>query len=251
MSPADHSEMRYAIIAAGEGARLAQEGVAEPKPLVRVAGEPLIDRLIRIFMAHQATEICVICRSQMPSVAHHLQQIQSDGLYGQTVPLRVLVKSTPSSMHSLYELSPWLAQGWFCATTVDTLFREEEFSDYIEALSTMARLSDGDGLMGVTGYIDDERPLYVGTDTTGAVTGFHDDRQPDSRWISAGIYGLSPRVIGTLCDCVKRGEQRMRSFQRAMVADGMRLRAFPFGRVFDIDHAADIDKAERWLSGQL
>ena len=41
--------MRYAIIAAGEGSRLHQEGIAVPKPLVTVAGEMLIDRLIRIF----------------------------------------------------------------------------------------------------------------------------------------------------------------------------------------------------------
>ena len=38
--------MKYAIIAAGDGSRLAAEGVAEPKPLVRVGGRPLIDRLL-------------------------------------------------------------------------------------------------------------------------------------------------------------------------------------------------------------
>ena len=42
--------MKFAIIAAGDGLRLAQEGVTESKPLVRVRGEQLIDRLIRIFI---------------------------------------------------------------------------------------------------------------------------------------------------------------------------------------------------------
>ena len=37
--------MKYAIIAAGEGSRLAREGIWEPKPLVEVGGERLIDRL--------------------------------------------------------------------------------------------------------------------------------------------------------------------------------------------------------------
>ena len=41
--------MKFAIIAAGEGSRLQQEGVALPKPLVHVGGEALIDRLFRIF----------------------------------------------------------------------------------------------------------------------------------------------------------------------------------------------------------
>ena len=49
--------MKYAIIAAGEGSRLAQEGIKSPKPLVEVGGEKLIDRLIRIFMDNDADEI--------------------------------------------------------------------------------------------------------------------------------------------------------------------------------------------------
>ena len=46
--------MKYAIIAAGEGSRLAAEGITVPKPLVEVNGEYLIDRLIRIFMQNDA-----------------------------------------------------------------------------------------------------------------------------------------------------------------------------------------------------
>ena len=60
--------MKFAIIAAGDGSRLAQEGITEPKPLVRVRGEQLIDRLIRIFMENNATEISVICNEQMDGV---------------------------------------------------------------------------------------------------------------------------------------------------------------------------------------
>ena len=44
--------MRYAIIAAGEGSRLTQEGIAVPKPLVKIKEETLIDRLIRIFISN-------------------------------------------------------------------------------------------------------------------------------------------------------------------------------------------------------
>ncbi len=40
--------MIYAIIAAGQGSRLAGEGISFPKPLVRVGKETLIGRLVRI-----------------------------------------------------------------------------------------------------------------------------------------------------------------------------------------------------------
>ena len=41
--------MHYAIIAAGEGSRLKHEGINVPKPLVRVGGSTLIERLTGIF----------------------------------------------------------------------------------------------------------------------------------------------------------------------------------------------------------
>ena len=89
--------MKYAIIAAGEGSRLAAEGIQEPKPLVRVGGERLIDRLIRIFMQHDAEEIVCICNDRTYTVAQHLSDLQRDGLQGRPIPLRFIVKSTPSS----------------------------------------------------------------------------------------------------------------------------------------------------------
>ena len=41
--------MKFAVIAAGEGSRLAEEGVKHPKPLVELHGEAMIARLVRIF----------------------------------------------------------------------------------------------------------------------------------------------------------------------------------------------------------
>ena len=46
---------------------------------------------------------------------------------------------------------------------------------------------------------------------------------------------------------MSRGESRMRNFQRALVAEGQRLKAYPFSKVLDIDHVSDIAKAEEFL----
>ena len=105
-----------------------------------------------------------------------------------------------------------------------------------------------DGLMGVTDYIDDEKPLYVGTDEKMTVTGFFDTNNPSCKYISGGIYGLTPKAVETLNDCISRGEQRMRNFQRALIRDGLQLKAYPFSKVLDIDHASDITKAEAFLN---
>ena len=52
-------------------------------------------------------------------------------------------------MHSFYELSPYLQDDKFCLTTVDTIFREEEFSTFIETF----KQSETDGYMAVTDFI--------------------------------------------------------------------------------------------------
>lgn len=231
--------MRYAVIAAGEGSRLAQEGMTTPKPLVKIGGECMIDRLVRIFVAAGAKEVYVVCN---PSSEAYIKSRQEAG-----APLRSIVRTTPSSMHSMYELMPMLeGDEPFVLTTVDTVFRESEFQDYVAAFEKMVAVGEADGLMGVTTYIDDEKPLYVATDDDLNIRAFLDaDENP--RYVSGGIYGLTPCALATLRRCVDRGESRMRNFQRALLSDGLQLKAFPFTKVIDVDHAGDIAKAEALL----
>lgn len=241
--------MKFAVISAGEGSRLAQEGLDVPKPLVRLNGEPMIDRLIRIFTDCDAEEIVVIVNNLTNQVQEHLKTIQT------RVPLRVVVKTTPSSMHSFFELSPWLGDGKFCLTTVDTVFREDDFKNYIREFKN----AEEDGYMAVTDYIDDEKPLYVSTDSALNITGFHDSvedfkqsdacalRHADCRYISGGIYCLDGKAIQTLSRCMEQGISRMRNFQRQLVADGLNLKARPFSKILDVDHVSDIEKAEAFL----
>ena len=221
---------------------MSQEGVQLPKPLVQLNGVAMIDRLIHIFAQNGAEEVVVIINNEVPLTKAHLHELEKNS----EVPLRGVVKTTPSSMHSFYELSRYLKDDRFCLTTVDTIFREEEFARFIEAFKAY----DGDGMMAVTDYIDDEKPLYIGTDASNRITGFYDSLQPDTRYISGGIYCLSPQSIVTLEKCMAQGMSRMRNFQRQLVADGLQLKAYPFSKILDVDHADDIVKAEAFLNGQ-
>lgn len=231
--------MKFAIISAGEGSRLAQEGVDVPKPLVKINGERMIDRLIRIFSENGAEEVDIIVNNLHPQTKAHLEQLQTP------VPLKIVQKTTPSSMHSFFELSPLLEGERFCLTTVDTIFREAEFRSYIQAFQAC----ELDGLMAVTDYIDDEKPLYIGTDEQLNILGFFDTPEVACRYISGGIYCLGPSALVTLRGCMAKGMSRMRNFQRQLVSDGLRLKAYPFGKILDVDHAEDITKAEAFLNG--
>lgn len=232
--------MTFAIIAAGEGSRLVEEGIGVPKPLLKVGGECLTDRLMRVFCENGATQVFAICNEQMTEVQNHFRCTRESC---SSVHFDYMVKTTLSSMHSLWELGSWLGDAPFVLTTVDTVFREKEFAGYVRQFLQILESGEADGLMGVTEYIDDEKPLYVSTDGQNTITGFSDSCD-SPRYISAGIYGLTPRSLVTLRHCVERGERRMRNFQRALVDEGFRLKAYPFSKVLDIDHAEDIRKAE-------
>lgn len=227
--------MNYAIIAAGEGSRLAQEGVKLPKPLVNLNGTPMIKRLIDIFMRCNATSLSIIVNEEMHQVREYLESLDIP------VSFRLVVKSTPSSMHSFYEVSRHFEEGKFCLTTVDTIFHEEEFKKYIEAFENDT--TGADGYMAVTSFIDDEKPLYIDTDNDLNITAFKDAAWDGVKFISGGIYGLTPPALRVLENCMENGVSRMRNYQRALVDAGLKLKAFPFEKIVDVDHAGDIETA--------
>lgn len=235
--------MNFGIIAAGDGSRLVQEGVSLPKPLVNIDGKPMIGRLVKIFEELGADRISIIVNEYMTEVADYLRNLNA-----QISPqLDLVVKSTPSSMHSFYELGGLLKQhGRFILTTVDTIFRENDFRRYVEAFENAP--SKVDGMMAVTRYIDDEKPLYVQADKAMNITAFRDESWPGAEYISGGIYGLDSRAIEVLTKCLENGVSRMRNFQRALVAEGLNLKAFDMGKIIDVDHAEDIAKAERFIA---
>ena len=225
--------MRFGIISAGEGSRLASEGFSQPKPLVPICGVPMIERLARIMMNCGAERIAVIVNDQSTETVDLMHRLSKE------MPIDLVVKSTPSPMHSLMELAPFLGSDRFCVTTVDTVFNETRFCDMMRELA----LTPYDGLMGVTSLVDDEKPLFVGTDDRMMITGFHDSKDACT-FVSAGIYALKASALDVLKECLESGQTRMRYFQRRLLEAGMRLKAFDMGQVIDVDHVSDVQRAQ-------
>ena len=80
------------------------------------------------------------------------------------------------------------------------------------------------------------------------ITAFRDASWPGAEYISGGIYGLDTSALRVLDGCLAAGVQRMRNFQRALVDNGLRLKAFDMNKIIDVDHAGDIRKAEEFLA---
>ena len=231
--------MNYAIIAAGEGSRLAQEGVAKPKPLVELQGEPMIGRLINVMIRCNAESISIIVNEHMSEVRQYLESLDLP------IPLNLVVKTTPSSMHSFWHLSKVIPEGKFCLTTVDTIFREQDFKAYIDAFEAD---KTHDGMWAVTPFVDDEKPLWVDVDDEMSITAFRDKRWDGAKYVSGGIYAMTDKAFEVLDQCIEQGISRMRNFQRALVDAGHHLQAYSIDKIVDVDHADDIATAEAFLA---
>ena len=230
--------MNYAIIAAGEGSRLAQEGIAKPKPLVELQGEPMIGRLINIMLRCNAESISIIVNEHMTEVREYLESLELP------VPLHLVVQTTPSSMHSLWHLSRVIPEGKFCLTTVDTIFREQDFREYIQAFE---QDETHDGMWAVTPFVDDEKPLWVEVDEQMNITAFRDKGWEGAKYVSGGVYSMTDNAFEVLDQCIEKGISRMRNFQRALIEAGHKLQAFSIEKIVDVDHAGDIATAEAFL----
>jgi NDP-sugar pyrophosphorylase family protein len=229
--------MKLAIIGAGEGSRLREVGVLVPKPLVKISGIPLIERIIRLAVRNGITSVHIIINDSFGEVKAYLDSIDVG------VPVDCELRSTPSSMHTLFALAPKLRDAPFCMTTVDSVFREDEFARFHSCCEAERR---ADGVLAVTGFIDDEKPLCVIVDEEQRITGFL-DHQGDSKLATGGIYYFRPSIFDEIPKALDTGISRLRNFLRLLVERNYVLKAFAFSKIIDVDHAKDIVEAEKFL----
>lgn len=223
----------------------------------------MIERLMKIFARNNAESITVIVNEDMTDVQEFVRSwasennLKSLGIGG----FKLVVKSTPSSMHSFYELSKVIDAPHVCLTTVDTIFTPQDFSLFINSAERLletdflgkATENKCDGVFAVTRYIDDEKPLFVEVENPqeqkSQIIGFHD--KGDFPLVSGGIYVLNTKkAFSVLEKCIEEGQTRMRNFQRALINSGLKIVAHVFDKIMDVDHASDILKAEKFLSSE-
>jgi NDP-sugar pyrophosphorylase family protein len=230
--------MVLAILAAGEGLRMKTEGITVPKPLVKVGGAPMIERIVRVGVNNGATALYCIANEE----ANALHEFFSENEFG--IPVDLTIRSTPSSLHSLFALAPKLRSQPFCLCTTDTVFRDEEFRRFVSYAQTHVNC---DGVLAVTQFVDDENPLCVTMTGDHTITAFSDERS-GIQWATGGLYYFSPRVLDMIDDALLSGMSRLRNYLRYLLEKGYLLKGYPFTKMIDVDHVSDVLKAEEFLA---
>src|SRR5207302_38429 len=148
------------IIAAGDGSRLRQAGFTMPKPMVPIAGVPLIESVIRNFRAASIASLVVIVNEQEQAVVDWSRSRFAD------LDLEFIVKTTPSSLVSFREVTARRRGGRMLVSTVDAWCREADFVRFVEAASRRPAQAT---VLAVTPFVADENPLHVRVDAGGRV----------------------------------------------------------------------------------
>ena len=233
--------MEYAILAAGQGSRLSKEGVKESKPMIRILGQPMIERLIRLLVSCGAERVHVVTNPAMDDLNEHLAYLRdTEGL---PVSFRPIVSD--NSFYSLSEAACDI-KGKFIALTVDAIFPLDEFKDYIKAVETMP---EGMALMALTRYVDDESSLYARlADDESEVIDYRYGGEPfeGTPIVSAGIYGITDKIMD-----IAQLDQYPAStsdFQRILaVGNDIKVVPFVMSKAFDVDNVSDLRSAEQFL----
>jgi NDP-sugar pyrophosphorylase family protein len=217
------------IIAAGEGSRLRRDGFAMPKPLVPIAGVPLIETVIRNFRAARIATLTIIVNElERPCVEWVRARFPE-------LAVEFIVKTTRSSLESFGEVVARHPGGRMLVSTVDAWCSEDDFVGFVDA--AVRRPLDAT-VLAVTPLIADDNPLYVTLASDGRVT---DIGGAAGGLVTAGIYLVPERVRESRPPA---GLGRLRDFLNELVRTGAPVYGEVIERVVDVDGADDVALAE-------
>ena len=226
--------VRGAIIAAGEGSRLRADGFRVPKPLVEVAGLPLIGAVLRNFTAAGVTALTIILNERERECV--------DWVRARFPALEIdfIVKTTASSLESFREVTARGPAGPLLVSTVDAWCAAEDFARFAAAA---ARRPDEATVLAVTPLVSDEKPLWVTVGPGARVVAFG---EADSGLVTAGVYRVSDRAR-RLVPPARLG--RLREYLAWLLEGGEPLYAEVIETVVDVDRGLDVASAEALARG--
>jgi glucose-1-phosphate cytidylyltransferase len=173
--------MKVIILAGGLGTRISEETLNKPKPMVQIAGKPIIWHLMNIF-AIQGYDEFIIATGYKGDVIHDWVK-NLDTKWKVKVLDTGLDTQTGGRIKKCMELNP----------------KEKVFATYGDGLGNvnLRELLLFHEMNGTLGTITAVRPparFGVIESANGLVEHFGEKRQSDSGWINGGFFVLEPKV---------------------------------------------------------
>lgn len=232
--------MRAAIIAAGQGSRLAKRHPNVVKPLIPVAGKPLVHWVVEGLRAAGAASVTVLTNSRggavPPSLTAAFPAMKFD----------FMTADTASSFESFRLVSLRLAETEedFLISTVDALIKPEDVARFIKE----CRAARADAGLALTRHVDDEKPLWADVDTNGRVAAIGDGAERKDA-VTCGLYYMTRAAAKRLPGA--GDHSRLRDFWQALIASGEVVMGVTLSKSLDVDRPEDLAAAEAFLSTEM
>jgi NDP-sugar pyrophosphorylase family protein len=223
------ASIRGGVIAAGAGSRLRADGWTACKPLVEVAGVPLIGAVLRNFATAGVTAITIIVNQSELDCIEWVR-----GRYPE-LDIDFIVKTTPSSLESFREVTARGPAGPMLVSTVDAWCAPADFARF--ARQAAARPDDAT-VLAVTPLVADEKPLWVTLGAEGRVAAIGG---ADGSHVTAGVYRVSARAR-RVADAPPLG--RLREYLGWLHESGEPMYGEIIETVVDVDRGEDVATAE-------
>ncbi len=224
------------IIAAGHGERFKKAFPNIPKPLIEVAGRALLLRTVDEFKRAGIKKITIIFRKDITRPCTKLLKDEF-----KDINFEIISKDTKSSCESLISLFEKTDNNdKLLITTVDSIFKNGALKKF---LTKANRLAVKEAIfLGVTSFIDDEKPLYVSIDSEDKITAIGKET---TNKVTCGVYLMPSRLI--------KGEDHkefsaLRKFLAHLHSKKVPFYSIDLGQVIDVDRPEDLQFAEKVLT---
>lgn len=233
---------KAAILAAGEGSRI--KSIAPFKPIVKINGTPLLELTLKNLHFQNFKHISIIFNDS----AREMDLSLLPGLLSPSI--NYFFKTTPSSMHSLYEVGQKLelknGEHLF-VSMVDSIVRP---ADALKFQNFCHTLNNDESALLVTPFIEDEKPLTLKINDQGYITEFQCPIE-EGVLITSGVYCFSENIFPLLFEMIANGQTKMRNFLTELVKRDYKIKIFESIKTLDIDRPDDIISAEIFLKENL
>lgn len=208
--------MQVIIPLAGKGTRLRPHTHLVPKPLIKVAGRPVMDWVMETLEAAGITELLFI-------TGHLKEQVEAYARQRWKLPMRFIEQKVQDGTAGAINLARPYVTGPVLIVFVDTVF---------DADLSIVRSTDADGIIWAMEVEDYQRFGVVVTDPDGYMTRIVEKpREPISKLANIGLYYI--RDVGAMWEGIdhvlarpaNRGEYYLTDAFQWMIENGRRIRA--------------------------
>lgn len=231
--------IRAAIIAAGEGSRLAASHPGLVKPLVPIAGTPLCHWVARGLREAGVREVTVLFNSRGRAARASLEKAFPD------MSWTFLEADTASSWESFRLVSKKAAAQSedFIVSTVDSLIPADQTAHFI----ARCRPSGAGAALALTSFVDDEKPLWADLEADGRVSALG-PKARRKELVTSGLYYLTARVSERMPQAAAHAS--LRAYWGGLLDGGEKILGVTLSKTIDVDRPEDIGVAENFLAAK-